>query len=63
MENLSKLVSGLGRYAKTLIALGAFLTLAGTALTDLNIDSDEAFNLMVALAAVFGVYLVPNKKG
>lgn len=60
--DLSKLIRQLGKYSKTFVALGAFLAMAGAALMDFTVDSDEALNLLVALAAVFGVYLVPNKK-
>lgn len=59
---MDNVVSVLGKYAKTFVALGTFLTLAGTASTDFKVDGEEALNLLIALAAVFGVYLVPNKK-
>lgn len=47
-------------YNKALAALAAPLAVLAEALADGKVDSGEVFTLVAALAAAFGVYLVPN---
>jgi len=47
-------------FNKALVALGAALAVAATALADGSIDVTEGIGVVLAFLAAYGVYRVPN---
>jgi hypothetical protein len=51
----------MGKYAKFIVAGGAAIVAAGTALVDGQVNADEVWQIVLAIGAALGVYAVPNK--